>query len=74
MHGIELSDKYGSYCGCENCKAWGPTTSDIVARHWNAVAEKIAAKHPDKLLYAHPYDSYSDPPQSVKKMHDNIFV
>ncbi|MFH0966012.1 MAG: DUF4838 domain-containing protein [Planctomycetota bacterium] len=74
MYGIELCDVFGSYCQCESCKAWGPTLSDLVARHWSAVAEKVAQKHPDKLLYAHPYDKYIDPPEELKSIPDNIML
>ena len=72
MYGIELSDVYGSYCQCGPCKAWGPTLSDTVARHWAAVAEKVAETHPEKLLYAHPYHKYIDPPTTVKRLPDSI--
>ena len=74
MYGIELSDVFGSYCQCEKCKAWGPTLSDLVARHWAAVAEKVAERYPDKLLYAHPYHKYIDPPTTVTKLPDNIML
>ena len=74
LFGIELSDVYGSYCVCMNCKAWGPTLSDLVARHWSAIGEKVVQTHPDKLLYAHPYHKYIDPPQTVKKIANNIVL
>ncbi len=74
MHGIELSDVFGSYCQCDLCKAWGPTLSDTVARHWNAVAQKVAQTCPGKLLYAHPYHKYIDPPQQVTKLHPSIIL
>lgn len=74
MYGIELSDNFGSYCQCDLCKAWGPTQSDIVARHWAAIGEKFAKRHPDKLLYAHPYDTYFNAPTNVTRLPDNIML
>jgi len=74
MYGIELSDVWGSYCQCNLCKAWGPTTSDLVARHWKAIGERILKIHPDKLLYAHPYHTYIDPPTNVHSLPDNIVL
>ena len=74
MYGIELSDNYGSYCQCELCKAWGPTQSDTVARHWAAIGAEFAKRHPDKLLYAHPYHTYFAAPTNVSSLPDNIML
>ena len=74
MYGIELSDVFGSYCTCGKCRAWGPTLSELVARHWTAVAEKVAERYPDRLLYAHPYHKYVDPPQSVARIPENVVL
>ena len=74
MYGIELADVWGSYCVDDLCKAWGPTQSDIVARHWAAIGERIEKMHPDKLLYAHPYHTYIDPPTNVDRLPDNIIL
>ena len=74
MYGIELSDNFASYCQCDLCKAWGPAQSDIVARHWAAIGKEFAKRHPDKLLYAHPYHTYFTTPTKVTKLPDNIML
>ena len=70
--GIAPSDVYGSYCVCNNCQAWGPTTSDLVARHAAAVAERVEALRPDKLVHALAYHEYVAPPESEVVLPDNV--
>ena len=74
IYGIELSDVFGAYCTCASCRDWGPTLSDLVARHWTAIAEQVAREFPDRLLYAHPYHKYVDPPVEVKSLPENIVL
>ncbi len=73
-YGIAPSDVFGSYCVCDKCTAWGPTTSDLVARHAAAVAEKVKALRPGKLVHALAYHKYDAPPQSEVILPDNVVL
>ena len=70
--GIWPSDVTGSYCTCEQCEAWGPTLSDLVARHTAAVAEKVGAQRPGKLVSALAYHRYVTPPRSDVALGENV--
>jgi len=72
--GIAPSDVYGSYCVCERCKEWGPTTSDLVARHSAAVAERVAKLRPGKYVHALAYHKYNDAPQGDVRLGDNVVL
>ena len=72
--GIAPSDVYGSYCVCERCKKWGPTTSDLVARHSAAVAERVAKLRPGKYVHALAYHKYNDAPESDVRLGSSVVL
>ncbi len=73
-HALAVNDGWGD-CECKNCLAMDLPDSDINTRtrmteryiiFMNAVAEKVATKHPDKLLGFLAYASLKDAPVSTK--------
>ena len=72
--GIAPSDVFGSHCVCDRCKAWGPTTSDQIARHSAAVAERVAKLRPGRYIHALAYAKYNDAPQSDVTFPDNVVL
>ena len=73
-YGIWPSDIYGSYCVCDNCRKWGPTTSDLMANYFRAVGEKVAQLRPGKYISALAYHKYNDAPKSEVKFPDNVVL
>ena len=73
-YGLAPSDVHGSYCVCDRCKKWGPTTSDLVARHAAAVAERVAKERPGKYVHALAYHKYNDAPKSNVMFPDNVVL
>ena len=71
-YGYGPSDFYGGFCVCDECKKWGPTVSDLYARHVKAVADKVAKLRPGKYVYAFAYDKYSSAPKSDVRLPDNV--
>lgn len=64
-----------TWCECEACRAydtetmqrWGreyPVVSDRYFAFVNAVADRLAEVHPDKLLYTFAYQNYTWPPKT----------
>jgi hypothetical protein len=47
--------------------------TDRMAYFWNAVAERVAKAHPDKLLVVDAYSVYAAPPVE-RKLHPNLVV
>src|SRR5215831_2644446 len=47
--------------------------TDRMVSFWNAVAEQVAKKHPDKLLVVDAYSAYAAPPVE-RKLHPNLVV
>ena len=73
-YGFAPSDVYASFCICDACKKWGPTISDLYARHTKAIAEKVAELRPDRYVYALAYDKYAAAPQSDVVLPDNVML
>jgi hypothetical protein len=77
-HALAVNDGAGD-CGCAKCRAMDapesdPNTAQLTDRYvkfMNAVAEKVAAKHPDKLLGFLCYAGVTHPPMTVK-LHKNL--
>ena len=66
---FSLSPNDGSgFCTCVKCKALdhGTSLTDRLITFYNAIAERVAAKHPTKLLGAYAYSFYREPPVKVK--------
>ena len=72
--GIAPSDVYGSYCVCEPCRRWGPTTSDLIAWHAEAVAKRVATLRPGRFVHALAYHKYNDAPKSNVRLGDNVVL
>ncbi len=47
--------------------------TDRMVYFWNAIAEQVAKKHPDKLLVVDAYSVYAAPPVE-RKLHPNLVV
>jgi hypothetical protein len=47
--------------------------TDRMAYFWNAIAEQVTKKHPEKLLVVDAYSVYAAPPME-RKLHPNIVV
>ena len=47
--------------------------TDRMVSFWNAIAEKVAKAHPDKLLVVDAYSVYAAPPVE-RKLHPNLVV
>jgi len=73
-YGIAPSDAFGGFCVCDNCKKWGPTISDLVAHHAEAVARIVAKERPGKLVHALSYSVYTSVPQSDVRFSDNVVL
>ncbi|NUQ00673.1 MAG: DUF4838 domain-containing protein, partial [Armatimonadetes bacterium] len=81
MYSVSPNDG-GGFCECANCRAldlesWGdehpgqPVMTDRILTFYNAVAERVAAKHPDKYLGAYIYSYYRKPPVKTRP-HPNL--
>ena len=74
---FSLSPNDGSgFCTCEKCRALdhgGTSLTDRLITFYNAIAERVDVKYPDKLLGAYAYSYYRDPPVTVK-VHPNLYV
>lgn len=76
---LSVNDGAGD-CMCAACRAMDSPNADYTLRTGisdryvkfsNAVAERVAKKHPDKLLSFIAYGSMREPPRSVK-LHRNL--
>jgi hypothetical protein len=47
--------------------------TDRMVYFWNAIAERVARVHPDKLLVVDAYSVYAAPPVE-RKLHPNLVV
>lgn len=76
MIGLWPNDGFG-WCECPNCAALEPPQpsrfrpdhlrrTDTYLRFVNAVAERVAAEHPDRRLSALAYVNYADAPEQVR--------
>lgn len=81
MYSISPNDG-GGFCQCEQCRAldvedWGdeipgiPVMTDRMLTFYNAIATKVAAKHPGKYLGCYVYSYYKKPPVKVAP-HPNL--
>ena len=72
----------GGFCECANCRAldtgnWGderdgqPIMTDRLLTFYNQIAERVAAKYPDRMLGAYVYSYYIKPPEHLKP-HPNL--
>jgi len=73
-YGLAPSDVHGSYCVCDRCKAWGPTTSDLVAKHAAEVARRVAKERPGKYVHALAYHKYNDAPKGDVRFGENVVL
>ena len=77
-HALAVNDGGGD-CGCANCRALDAPDADAntgqltdrYVKFMNAVAEKVAARHPDKLIGFLSYASVKHAPSTVKP-HKNL--
>jgi len=77
-HALAVNDGGGD-CGCTNCRAMDAPDADDNTRQltdryikfMNAVAEKVSAKHPDRLIGFLSYGAVKFPPSTVKP-HKNL--
>jgi len=66
----------GGFCRCAQCRALDavpheagqrePVLTDRLLTFYNAVAERVAKVHPDKLLGAYVYSFYKEPPRRTR--------
>jgi len=81
MVGLWPNDGFG-WCECPECAALEPREpsrfrpehlrrTDTYLRFVNAVAERVAADHPDRRLSALAYVNYADAPEAVE-LADNV--
>ncbi|TWU66838.1 hypothetical protein V7x_24090 [Crateriforma conspicua] len=74
----------GGFCECEACRALDggemladdpekPVLTDRLLVFFNAIAERVARVHPDKLLATHVYSYYKHSPQR-EKVHPNLWL
>ncbi len=77
-HALAVNDGGGD-CGCANCRAMDAPDADAntgqltdrYVKFMNAVAEQVAARHPDKLIGFLSYGSVKHAPSTVK-LHKNL--
>lgn len=77
-HALSVNDGAG-HCECANCRAMDAPESDInttqltdrYVKFMNAVAEKVTAKHPNRLIGFLAYGGVRFPPKTVK-LHPNL--
>jgi len=77
-HALSVNDGAG-HCECANCRAMDTPESDTntaqvtdrYVKFINAVAEKVASKHPDRLIGFLAYGGLRFPPTTVK-LHPNL--
>ena len=48
--------------------------SDYVWTFINDVAQRVAASHPGKIVMGLAYSGYREPPEDIKRLHDNVGV
>ena len=71
----------GGFCACAKCRALDngtradgrPVITDRLITLYNAIAERVAAVHPTKLLGAYAYSYYREPPRKVTP-HPNLYL
>lgn len=71
----------GGFCTCAKCRALDngvradgkPILTDRLITFYNAIAEKVSAVHPTKLLGAYAYSFYREPPVKVKP-HASLYL
>jgi hypothetical protein len=75
-------DDNSDFCECEKCRALDsgkpdrylkgkPDVTDRLMVFWNAVAEGVRQKHPDKYLTMYAYSNHTSPP-SREKVHPGV--
>ena len=77
-HALAVNDGAG-HCECADCRAMDSPDSDVnttqltdrYVKFMNAVAEKVAAKHPDRLIGFLAYGAVRFPPTTVN-LHPNL--
>ncbi|MDI6828216.1 MAG: DUF4838 domain-containing protein, partial [Armatimonadota bacterium] len=77
-HALSVNDGAG-HCECANCRAMDAPESDInttqltdrYVKFMNAVAERVAEKHPNRLIGFLAYGGVRFPPSTVK-LHPNL--
>ncbi len=77
-HALAVNDGSG-HCECANCKAMDSPEADAnttqltdrYIKFMNAVADRVAAKHPDRLIGFLSYGAVRMPPTTVK-LHPNL--
>ena len=77
-HALAVNDGAGN-CECAKCRAMDSPDADLnttqltdrYVKFMNAVAEKVAAKHPDRLIGFLSYAAVRLPPATVK-LHPNL--
>ncbi len=82
-------DGDNQFCCCEKCAAWDPPGSpkiydengkltipltDRHFRYFNEVAKLVAKQMPDKYLGVYAYSPYKEPPVTLNKLENNLFV
>ena len=83
MYSLSPNDG-GGFCECENCRALDggdfledrpdmPVLTDRLLVFYNSIAERVAVRHPDKLLGAYIYSYYKAPPKR-EKPHPNLYL
>lgn len=71
----------GGFCTCSKCRALDngvradgkPILTDRLITFYNAIADKVSAVHPTKLLGAYAYSFYREPPVKVRP-HDSLYL
>lgn len=64
---------YDGWCECDTCKAAG-NQSDQYIIFANRIAEKVAEKHPDKLISFLAYHATFPVPEKEHKAHPNLQI
>lgn len=85
---LSPSDGHG-WCECAACTAaierhtdgpWGDfggydySRTAVMLEFFNAVARRVAERHPDRMLGAYVYASYTYPPASPIPLEPNLFI
>ncbi len=75
------NDGLSKICGCPKCQAdnmEGKPRSGRFSNHiWkfvDSVASEVAKTHPDKYIGCLAYDTYAEPPESIKRLQPNVVV
>lgn len=68
-------------CRCKECNKlffedldYLSMNTDLVFNHVSKVAQEVQKKWPNKFITCLAYSSYSFPPQTIKKLPDNVIV